>query len=290
MIPLCIRRFLYALPVILATTAAHGRPGAEFLIIEHVDRLTVLNRYQQEATAVERGVLAPFAPIRILRRDFLLSDGYTRSMQVEAGGTILFLVMEQNGDLLRAGPAGALRIITRTVLLNDTIVVLKGDVLSLSPLDSPPRKLSAGERLVRFFRHEGVTYCATGGDSPRYGWVDTRGAAEGKSWRTLAGAAAAAPSITPGAEREIKERLAAVNRTLASLYRLFNAETGRREEPPRWELGEDPDGITCWLSGAPHGGLFRESTGYLAREIETIVLGSGVRVISGQDTIRLRVR
>jgi hypothetical protein len=96
-------------------------------------------------------------------------------------------------------------------------------------------------------------------------------------------------SIPPAAQQKIRERLAAVNRALASLYAQFNADTDRREQPPLWELSEHAGGLRCTLTGAPPGDRFRESTGYLARDIETIVLGSGVQVTPGAGTIDVRV-
>lgn len=286
---LCIRLLLWVFPAILPA-AARGQSTAEYLVVERVDLLAVLNRYQQQATVAERSVLAPLAPLRILRKEVLLSDGYSRAMQVSCGGAELFLVMDGTGGLLRGGQAGLLQVFPRTVPLNDTIEILQSATLTLTPLNAPPRTLSRGDRLVRFFRRNGDAYCATMGTSPRYGWFDGTPASEGRTWRSIRRSEGALPALTPAAEASIRDRLAAVNRALISLYAQFNAETGRREQPPQWTLHAHAGGLRCVLTGAPPDGRFRESTGYLARDMETILLGSGMQVIPGPGTIDVQVR
>jgi hypothetical protein len=283
-----IRCFLRSVPVLLSSGAC-GRPAAEFLIVERPANLSVLNSYEQEATAAERAFLRPFAPLRVLDADILLSDGFTRSMRIEVGGEVLFLLLDEQGALAGHGAPGLVRTHSLAVPLGDSIVVLRGEKLTFSPSGGPSRTLSAGEHLVRVFRSRQQTYCAIGGASPEYGWVDFSSVPEGTAWKRLEGGVAPQAAITPDAVTKIRNRLSGVNRVLQSLYSRFNAETGRTDPAPHWEMNTTERGIVCALTGTVRPGLFAQSTEILSREIQNIVLGSGVRVETGPGSIQLRL-
>jgi hypothetical protein len=284
----CIPRSLRILPVLLLTSAAGGQTGTEFMTVERVDQLRVLNRYQQEASAAERRFLVPFAPLRVISKSVLLSDGYTPAMEVEAGGEQLFLLRDQHGDLAPNGSAGVVQTFPRAVPLTDSVVILAGGMLSFSPVTSSPALLPAGRHLLRFFHQEGKTYCRTEGPSPAFGWVVLPRDGEGRSWKRLPAGPATAPRGTSDIPRRIRERLADVNRALRSFFECLTAETGQVKNIPRWEVQEDAGGLVCTLTGTTRPELFRESSEYLVRDVENILLGSGAQVISGPGTIDIR--
>ena len=130
-----MKGYLITLTFIGLARIAHAGVGngqEEFLICERPAQLVVLNRYQQSLTPNEQTLLQPFVPMKILRSQDLLGDGFTPCMRVELNGGVYFLVRENSTRLAGAARAGALRTYQGVAHSRDTVHVLKAGGLQFS--------------------------------------------------------------------------------------------------------------------------------------------------------------
>ncbi len=271
----------------LGRQQSHGSP--DYLLVERVDRLVIQNKYQQDVTGKEQQLLTPFIPIRILKADDLLGDGFTRCMKVEIGGEVFYLLKDESGKLARSGALGFERTYSNTSELLDTVQVNVSS-LRFSPPGSSPRAIQAAQKLVRIFRHGAQTFCEIPGNPTQYGWVDFSGTKEGKEWKLERSIIKVLQSIPSDIIQKIQTRLDETNRVLSRLFGHFNRETGLQKTPPQWTSEILPKSMSCTLTGTTSVEAYDLSTRYLLKDVENLVLGSGLEVVSTSGKLVVRVR
>lgn len=267
-----------------------AKAGTDFLIIENVDRLQIYNKYQQVATAQDRELFARFAPMRILKASDVLGDGFTRCMQVEVGGQIFFLLKDADNHLGRSGSLGYERMFSNTIILLDTVQILTGHSVRVSPENSQAEYLSPGALALRIFQHGKLTYCQTLTGARLYGWADFKGNENHRTWQVVDRITQKRVSLSPPTIHKIEMQIAEVNRVLTKLYGFFNRQTHQNKPPPQWSVDASNDRILCTLQGEPNGEAFKQSTFYLVNEIENVVLGSDLHVTHTPGSIEIRNR
>lgn len=266
-----------------------ARSASDYLIVEGVSRLMVYNKYQQQPAGSDLHVLVPFVPMKILRADDVLGDGFTRCVQVEINGEVFYLLKRKDGTLSTSGPIGFEQTFRNATTLLDTVEILAGESLRFLHPNAPPQSLPAGTRLVRIFRYRNATYCGTVGRPQVHGWVSLSETRKGREWRVIPEGIAVYTVIPQNIVRNIAARLEEANRVLARLFERFNAESRRQLKPPRWTIESSTKEIACVLVGTSTPALFRQSTEYLIKDIENIVLGSRLSVTSAPGRIDIRL-
>lgn len=256
--------------------------GADFLIVENVKHLVFYNKYQQLPSEQDRSILKPQAAMKILKRDDVLGDGFTRYMQVEMEGEVFYLLKESSGNLARSGPLGSVQIYTGTTPLQDTIRII-------TPINSGLGNLRKGERLFRIFRNQQGTYVRRLNGTPFYGWVDLASGTEGRAWEVVrnTGANPELTSVPRTTMENIRTKLNAANSVLNRLFLHFNKEAGQTRQSPQWKLTTSGAAILCTLDGVTNGESFAESTLYLTNEIETLLLGTQLQVSHSPGRIEI---
>jgi hypothetical protein len=290
--PGALAEWLAALLFTGLSTTADARPGAgsdQFLVVEHPERLLVLNGYQQNLSPQDLLVLQSYAPMRILKERDLLGDGFTPCTRVEIAGAQYFLIRDTDGRLSGEARAGILRTFSGSTLRRDTVHVLESAVLEFLSLSGGEGKLlRAGERLVRIFSSGDRICVQCPGRSPAYGWVTLTPAAEDRQW-SLTHAAEATESMVPGGLRDsVQAALTRTNAVLASLYRFFNERIGENRQSPHWQFEVSQLSIVCTLLGASPGRDFPESTRYLMNDLQNYVLGTNFGVFQVAGGIEIR--
>jgi len=277
--------------LISAVSLASGqqsRGKGDFLIVEKVDRLLVYNKYQQEATGQDRRLLVPFVPMRIRNADGTLSDGYTRCIEVEIDAEVFFLPKDKEGNLAHTGPIGLKQRYTNATVLSDSAKILTNKSCLFKPINSPALYLPSGTTILRVFRHGNSTYCHLPGNTPSYGWVEFPPKTEGRDWVVVKGTAIAESGIPSSIVERIRARLDQTNTLLAQLFKYFNEQTHQQKEVPHWELAVSSNTASCKLQGTSRTDDFRESTLYLVKDLENIVLGTGLRIAHEPGSIEVR--
>lgn len=283
-----VRSCVWTISILVLFGTAKPLHATDFLIVEKIEQLSIYNKYQQEASRRERQLFAPFAPIKILKANDVLGDGFTYCMQVENEGQIFYLLREKDGGLSQSGALGHETIFTNAIILLDTVQILTERSLLLSPINSQARHLSSRDLLVRIFRHQSLTYCRTLSAPPVFGWVDFNGKTEGVIWSALQHRTSPGTSITPLVSQKILKRVEEVNRVLARLFLFFNSRTNQQKQTPAWTMEASSNVITCTLGGTASAEQFQQSTFYLVNEIENIALGSEFQVTRSPGRIEIR--
>ncbi len=283
----CIAFLFFLLPY-PSEMLAGGR--AAFILVPHPERLVVYNRYQQEATDAERGALKAFVPMRIVKAEGLLSDGFTRCMQVEIDGAIYYLLIDKKGRLAGSGPLGSEKRVRNAVAIGDTVEILKEGNVEFSAIGVRRAFLQKGEKVLRIFSDRDSVYCARAAGELTYGWTSLRGRGDGRNWKVISTSAVPLSSIPPAIVEKVRSRIAQTNLLLAKLFEHFNNETHQQKEIPRWEVESSKRTISCTLEGAPAGESFERSTPYLVKDLENIVLGSNLGVSHSPGRIEIRLQ
>jgi len=284
----CVLRGSLVLLFLSLAPRLPAQSKSDFLVVEQAELLLAYNKYQQRATDQERKSLAGAVPMRILKADDLLGDGFIHCMQVEVQGEMFFLQKDSDGKLSRSGSPGFEKIFRNATILLDTVEVITNRSVHLSPPSSPSRLLFAGETLVRIFRHEDAVYCKTAGIPPAYGWVDFNTAREGRDWRVRTQVSLKSLPVSDAIIQQVRSRIDRVNDLLAQLFTHFNDETHQQKRAPRWVVETSGNAISCTLEGASQAEDFRQSSAYLAMDIENLVLGTNLDVTNAPGSINIR--
>lgn len=264
------------------TAAAQQR--ADFIIIEKPQRLTILDRYQQQLSPQEKSSLKPFSAFQILNADEMLGDGLTQCMKVEANGTTLYFVKDEYGELIGAAEANRYR---NVIALDDTILIMRGNAIEL--FDAGGRKrspLAEGARLRRVFQSSRLTYVhllASGA----FGWVNLRGS-ENQTWKLVRGASVPSSKTLDELLPEVQRKLNAVNGQLTKLYDIWNRKATENRTPPQWKVHIMENALVAALSGDSLAQFYKESTRWLAKDLETLLLGTNFRAAATTGRIEIR--
>jgi hypothetical protein len=262
---------------------------AVFVVVEHPANLFIYNRYQQILSAQDRSALVPFEPIRVIDALAVLGDGITPCMKVEMHGDVHYVLLEAEGRLAGEAHAGVIKSYPGAHPLADTILVMQNGSLRFEPAGSTAATfLHAGERLTQIFRYGSKTFVHRQTSPNVYGWVNLRNSDENRLWRTVVEVTAGRSAITGRIRDSVASRVARVNSILAGLFNYFNRTTPHPRPIPRWTAEASDSTITCTIEAVNSPDFYRESTHYFARELENVVLGSGLEVSSSSGKIVIR--
>lgn len=288
------RRFrgavLLGLLVMFLRPVAPALSASVFLVAERPDRFLIYNKYQQTITQRERALFTPFVPMRIVRNNDLLGDGFTPCMTAEIRGELFYLVKGKDGELTGAERAGAIRRFGDVVALGDTITALTGGTLSIVlPSGDARRAVRRGERLVRYFLDGDRTYVGTIDQSPVYGFVLLPASARRQSWDVARSAGELSREIPPRVLSAVQENVEEVNRVYRGLFTFFNKQTGQQRPVPHWSISSTRGLIVCTLQNRPSSADLTQSTRYLVKDLENAILGTPLRVSGSADHIEIRM-
>lgn len=269
---------------------ADAYSASTFLVIERPDRLHVYNKYQQGITPRERAVLTPFVPMRIVKANDLLGDGFTPCTTVEIGGELFYLVKGRDGELSGSAKAGTIRRFTDAEVLRDTIVVLDDRAIEFAPFGGDgPRPLRRGERFVRHFSQGERTCIGSLDQPPIYGFAPLPASGRRQTWDVPSTLNEPRVVIPEKILAAVRENLSEVNRVYRSLYSFFNQRTGQQRPAPHWTVTNARHAIVCTLVNRPADADVSQSTRYLVKDLENVLLGTKLRITNAADRIEIRM-
>ncbi len=260
----------------------------DFLLVERPEGLVVFNRYQQQLKSDERAGLLAFTPFRLLAEHDVLGDGFTPCMKVEANGSLFYLLKDDGGELMGRREAGTVRTIRNATPLRDSVeIVAVGGVVLWDVRQQTKSILPRGTVLVRHFSFNGMTYVYAV-SSERYGWVRLDASREHKQWRLLTRGAQRPSEELARVLPAIVQRIEEVNDKLRLLFDYLNRKTSRNLPAPSWRVQSSHDSISCVLETSLPVQHFRETSALLAKRIESMVLGTNLRVDGAPGAILVR--
>jgi hypothetical protein len=272
----------------VSLSAQHQHTTANYLLVEHPERLIVYNRYQQHSTPEEQKLLTPFVPIKILDAEATLNDDFTPCLKVDIQGQIFYLlkneVFEVPGKKL-----GTMRVLNRVTVLNDTIRLVSSDITLTIPDQKKSHRLQAGAILERYFQDGKTTFVRLSGQRPEYGWVHFSMGEKTKEYIVLSSTKSIATNVplSDAIRKRIQVKLIEANKALADLFAYFNTETKTRKIAPQWRLVTFKQQYACILEPTEYGKQYAESSRYLAGDIESILLGTNYGTIMSPGRIEI---
>lgn len=275
-----------ALLACLVSVLTWGAPagGVRVLLIERPEKLKVFNQYQQAATAEELRRLAPFTPVIVVRPQEMLPDGYTSSMVVRAEGETFFFVRDTSGGLAGAGGAGRIRSIEGAELLSDTVQADAG--VTVEPEVGGGQRAARGSLLQRLFRSGGSIYVRLLSPKGTLGWIHGAREAGLRLYHVPESEVRGERSTV---ESMVRLKIDETNTVLRRLFGLLNRRTGRDLTPPLWRLTPERGALVCEFSGGSPHSTFDGSAGFLAKDLENSLIGTGCRVETGPGLITVRL-
>lgn len=269
---------------LLTPTALQANGRASFVIVERPEALVIYNRYQQLLSENEKRALVPFLPINILDERTILSDGFTPCLKGDRKGDVVFLLRDESGSLAGERAAGRITYFRNATETHDTVECLAGAITLLDPAKSRRTRLASGTLARRIFVAQGLSYVEILGSREEYGWIDFRSLAKGRDWKSIEGTGVPRSEQLRKVIPPIKTKLNEVNEKLAELFKRLGSAASR---PPRWNAEEGPAQIMCTLESELPVEQFARSSQLLAKNLETILLGTDLVVSSSPGRIEI---
>ncbi len=266
---------------------AVAQQRADFIIVEKPKHLSILNQYQQQLSPEETSALVSYSPFLIVNPNEILGDGLTQCMKATLNGVPYYFVKDDSAGLIGGQAAGISKTYKSAILLADTIAIVQRSAMEL--LDVAGRKrtpLAQGSQLRRIFRSSRLTLVqvlSTGA----YGWVNLK-EGNGKGWTVVKGSMATSSKNLEQLIPEIQLKLNAVNAKLAKLYDIFNHKASVVRTPPQWSLQPSSAGLLCTLPADSSAQFYKESTRWLSKDIESLLLGTPMLVTASAGRIEIR--
>lgn len=275
--------------------SAQEAATVDFLIVENPAALQVYNRFEQLIPPQSSDAILPYQPLQILDASLPLSDGFTAAMKVRFARQTYYLALDDRKKLFGHQQAGDIQIYKgcRTSSLG-TVEVLADQVIFLSRRPAAEnltaagrRDLPAGTRMSVLFTYRGFSYVQVDSPFRDYGWTLLPARQKNHWWKQLATAAETPPQLTRALLNEIQAQVAQLNSLADSLFSRLNRREGKKLTPPQWRVERQGEGLVCRLFNTSAPQTFAESSGYLASNIENLLLGSGFQIEREEGIIRV---
>ncbi len=280
------------LSVVFLSSVGLAQSPAYVIIVERPQNLSILNKYQQQATLRERALFVPFAPIIVVQNDVILSDDFTKCLKVEIGDepstSEFFLVLNKNRKLARSDSLGYEKTFYRAVILQDSVEILSNNSIRCTSVSSVSLMLKSGQKVHRIFHYRNAVYCKLL-DTQFFGWITFSEEKEEKDWKMITSVSASQTTFTYSMIQRIQERVTAANQLMQKFFEYFNSTTRQQKSVPQWQVEVSDHYILCVLEGSDSEN-FHQSTAYLAKDLQNIILGSDLVLEQSVDEIEIRRR
>jgi hypothetical protein len=268
---------------------SYSQSTSDFLIAPRPSVYTILNQYQQAIGAEEQKEFVPYVPFQVVNQDEVLGDQITKALKFTFNNKVYFLQKDDEGHLVGERDKSGHELLKKCTLMDDTMEVLKDKTVPFFGRNMPSglsAYLKKGESVVRIFKYNDRFYVKRNDKTPVYGWVP--GYVQ-NALRRCAAMPAASADMSGYVHDRIIERFASANATYRRYFNHFNSLTDRQKALPVWRCETKGNEIRCVLNNPYQtGDQLRESTQYIVRDIENMLLGKPFLVLSEQGSITVR--
>jgi hypothetical protein len=273
--------------IMLAASAASAAVTADFIVLASPDHFSIYNAYQQPLSEAERALMPAFSPLQIIRLNDTLGDGITPAARCRFGSSTLYLLTDGRRGFIGDDKSSYHQILKGCILLGDTVETSAPVRLyERYPGEGRQWNVERGTVLEPLFQYKEYLCLITKGARSRFGWCAR---SSQSSWhRVTPTPAAAAPSVPSEAIAALlSERIAFVNATYQTFFDHFNQATGQQRTVPAWQPVAAGSVVMTWRLNAPYGATHEldESTQYLVKDLENVLIGKPFRVSFQQSTI-----
>jgi hypothetical protein len=280
-----VKKLLSFIIILSAITAIHSKETADFIILDQPSKFTILNQYQQPASESDLASLIPNAPLKVVASDETLGDQITRVLLAEYNGKTFYLQKDEKGVFLGKG---AFQTLKNCELIDDTVTVVAEKTIAFSSQkthSSANGYVVKGEIVVRLFRNNDLFFVKRSSPSVRYGWTFGPQAA----WKKVVVVASVDTGMATLVLEKVLDRFKKANQSYSVYFEHFNQVTGSQRSVPAWKWEKQGETIHCFLN-APYKStlMLEESTQYLVRDIENLLIGRQYEVIADRGDVLVR--
>jgi hypothetical protein len=282
---------VYSLIFLFCFTVIYANPRVDFLILGSMKPYTVYNSFEQPLTGSEKAAFAPGSPLKIINFEVKLGDQITHALRFSLEQKDYYLVKDAKGYFAGEKKKDSHLLLKGCVLLNDTFEVLNDKSIRFSDKSSFGDNftyLKKRELLVRVFEQNGSFYVFKKAPDPKYGWC--RVLSE-NNWRRVLKFTKSENELSSEIREQLFARMDSVNHIYTRYFESFNKISGLDKRTPRWSLAAD-NGEIRWILNSPYVNTapLKESTEYLIRDLEGILLGKPFYAVYGNGEITIKSR
>ncbi len=266
-----------------------AKPVKEFLVIGNPSVCTLYDQYEQVVTTAQKKVLQAGAPFEIRTTRELMGDQISQAMQLSLHGTTYYLMLDDKGKLTGL-PPGASPVKYRGCTPRYDTMTIAAASLSLTRKPSgggSVATLNKGAAVLRIFSWHGSEYVRSTSPQPRYGWCRS-------SKRLLRPIVpkntSAAGSGSALVHQRIMKRLIEANDRYDTLFSYFSSRTHQEKTTPEWIADPTVDRQYVLRGSDEVVTVLENSTRYLVRDIERMLLGKPFLVVYRKGVISIESR
>jgi hypothetical protein len=279
-----------ACTLIIASTFCFSQKTADFLILDHPQKYAIFDQYQQPVPQSGRDAFVPGIPLQIISSDDMLGDQITHALRGAFDGKTWYLQKDDAGNLAGADAGESRHIYKGCEIGSDTVEITKEKAIAFSEIGKDRIFLNRQEKVIRIFRSKDQWYLRRrSGGTVRYGWSSFSNSG---AWRRVVAAVAAVDTgISDYLQDRLIERFRIANAAYQQYFGHFNTVTGKDKTVPawRWELRPQAREVHFFLNDPYRTGSgLDESTRYLVRDLENMLIGRQYDVVCDKGDIMVR--
>jgi hypothetical protein len=243
-----------------------------FWIIENPAALVLFNQYEQRITEHEKNVLPDHSAWRIIDKDYVFSDQFTRTVKTSLNRNTYFIQIDEEGTPVNKELSGSIEIIKNVRIQSDTVRIITDDRLSLKH-GTTTTSLSTGMLIERLFQYRRKTF---GRDISRNisGWIVGNGPA---NWEIYI------PDNSDLAlEKQLFDRvdhiMTSFNKRIDNLFAFLNNRYGFSNLSPQWNIERSEAYLKYTLTPRSYMKQFTQSQSYLVQELSDLLYGSNYQL------------
>ena len=148
-----LRTLVLLYVLLLLTPAVPAQEKQSYLLVENPQKLTFLNKYQQELTSFDLRNLIEYTPFLITQEHTFFDDGLRSYIMVEAEGEEYYLLTDDKGAVLNLEFTGITKKFKRKTAFTDTVSITKENkVRQRIPGDTGYSYVVPGQKFIRVFK------------------------------------------------------------------------------------------------------------------------------------------
>ena len=286
-----MKYYLTTCLIVLVLSGIHAQERADVIIIGDPQAYRILNRYQQPLTEKENKGLLPFSPFQIVNRNDTLGDGLTAAVRLRYRNTVYYLQKDEKDAYIVQGRPSYIKEFKGCVLRGDSIEVTRDKAILLAqkyPAEGKQRYIAKGKLVTRLFRYRNHWYVLYRDVREYFGWCSL---AKRGTWKPYASLSREDYTLSAATQKRIVAKMKLINETYQKYFTEFNSLTGQGKSVPRWTCRVDSTRVTCTLSGRrEYAAQLAESTKYIVRDLESILVGRPFEVVCRDGEINVRMK
>ncbi len=280
----------FIFPVVFFILMIFGPLQADdYFITAQPDAYQMLDGYQQKLSNTFKRHFARNSAWLVLKKQMLLSDGFTKVMKVRGTGAVYYFVLNREGSPLKQATSRDLYINNAAPLLDTLLVALDKTVLFSADVQKGKGArtyLQPGEKIIRLFRWKGAYYIRPI-SANSYGWL---------TLLNKNGLKKQLPHLLPLSNsrdkqvvlKQLEEKTTIANKFYARIFKVLASHFQKYRQAPYWQIQEEAGGWDIIFMPEDYRLSFAKSRHYFAEKIRSVLWKSGYGLINDKNTLQVR--